>query len=69
MKSQFIVALLIVPSILAGCTESEIGATDGALGCTYSDADNYNSSALVDDGSCIYSEPTETVLGLSLIHI
>ena len=63
MKSQFIVALLIFPCILAGCTESEIEATDGALGCTYSDADNYNSSALVDDGSCIYSEPTETVLG------
>ncbi len=63
MKSQVIVALLIVPCILAGCTESEINATDDALGCTYSDAENYNSSALVDDGSCFYSEQTEIILG------
>ncbi len=58
-----IISLLVVPSLIAGCTDSEIESADEALGCTYSDAINYNSSSLVDDGSCIYPDPPDTVMG------
>ena len=42
--------MLIVP--LAGCTGDD--APVDVLGCTYSDANNYNESATRDDGSCDY---------------
>ena len=63
MKHWLIISILLVPSLIAGCTETEIEAADQALGCTYSDAINYNSSSVVDDGSCIFADPPETVLG------
>lgn len=45
--------------------EDEVVPNPTVFGCTYPDADNYNSSATVDDGSCIYSEdePPAYVLG------
>ena len=63
MRAYLVVSILLFPSIIAGCTESEMEAAEGALGCTYSDATNYNSSSVVDDGSCIYPEPPEPTLG------
>ncbi|MBI87871.1 MAG: hypothetical protein CMB67_02430, partial [Euryarchaeota archaeon] len=63
MKSNIIIAVLLLPCLLAGCTESDIQSTDDAIGCTYSDADNYNSTALVDDGSCVYSKLPDPIPG------
>ena len=63
MRTWLIVTILLVPSLISGCTDSEIEAADGTLGCTYSDAVNYNSSSIVDDGSCIYPDPPEPILG------
>ncbi len=63
MKANLIVLILILPALIAGCTESEIEVAEKAMGCTYSDATNYNSSSIVDDGSCIYVEPPEPILG------
>ena len=63
MRAWIIFSILLVPSMIAGCTESEIEAADEARGCTYSDAINYNSSSVLDDGSCIYPDRPETILG------
>ena len=63
MKANLIVLILILPALIAGCTDSEIEVAEKAMGCTYSDATNYNSSSIVDDGSCIYVEPPEPILG------
>ena len=62
MRAHLLVGLLLVSSLLAGCAESDV-VVEEALGCTYTDATNYNESAVVDDGSCIYPEPPEPVLG------
>jgi len=63
MRSFLITTILLLPILIAGCTESEMKSAEGALGCTYTDATNYNSSSVVDDGSCIYPEPPEPTLG------
>ena len=63
MRTQLIIALLIVPAMLTGCTGNEIETTEGPLGCTYPDAMNYNSSALIDDGTCTYPETIQPILG------
>ncbi len=63
MRPQLIIALLIVPALLSGCAQSDIEAPEGSIGCTYTDAMNYNSSALVDDGTCIYPEAPLPILG------
>ena len=62
MRVHLLVVFLLVSSLLAGCAESDV-VVEEALGCTYTDATNYNESAIVDDGSCVYPEPPEPVLG------
>ena len=54
----FTLMMLIVP--LAGCTGDD--APVDVLGCTYSDANNYNESATRDDGSCDYDLDDDGVL-------
>jgi len=63
MKNQALVAIMLISCLLAGCTEADVESTEKALGCTYSDATNYNSTAVIDDGSCVYPEPPLPVLG------
>ena len=62
MRAHILVGLLLVSSLLAGCAESDV-VVEETLGCTYTDATNYNESAVVDDGSCTYPESPEPVLG------
>ena len=49
---------LMIASALAGCLggddDDEEPVVEDVLGCTYSDAENYNADAEVDDGSCDY---------------
>ncbi len=63
MRYQVIIALLVIPALLSGCAESDIETPEGTLGCTYPDAMNYNSTAIVDDGTCVYPEAPQPVLG------
>ena len=63
MKNQALVAIMLISCILAGCTEADVESTEQALGCTYSDASNYNATAVIDDGSCAYPEPPLPVPG------
>ena len=49
IKFLFLVKIICV---FSGCDESD---TDPILGCTNESADNYNSEATEDDGSCIWS--------------
>ena len=34
---------------LAGCTDADVEGAEQALGCTYSDATNYNATAAIGD--------------------
>ena len=61
-RLNWLVVLLLLSSSLAGCT-SPPGDTETASGCTYSDALNFNESAVTDDGSCEYPEPPEETHG------
>ena len=65
MRINYILSLLVISSFFAGCTGTE--NTDDILseesGCTYSEAVNYNSSAILDDGSCLYETPAEQISG------
>ena len=63
MKKQFLVGIMMISCIMAGCTDADLEEAEQALGCTYSEAVNYNVSAAIDDGSCIYPEPTIPILG------
>ncbi|MDP6212966.1 MAG: hypothetical protein QGF32_05400 [Candidatus Thalassarchaeaceae archaeon] len=63
MKKQALVVVMLVSCFLAGCTDADVEDAEQALGCTYSDATNYNSTAAIDDGSCVYPEPPLPVPG------
>ena len=63
MRIQILVVLMLFSCLSAGCTDTEVEEIDGALGCTYQEALNYNDSAALDDGSCIYPDPQETIFG------
>ena len=54
MNKQALVIAMLISCFLAGCTDADLDDAEQSLGCTYSDAANYNSTAMVD---------------LSLIHI
>ena len=65
VQSGFAIVFLIFISILTGCldADSDSGFSDEIIGCTYLDAMNYNESASLDDGSCVYPEPDTPILG------
>ena len=63
MKVNAIMFLLLLSATMVGCTEAETKASEESLGCTYSDASNFNSSAIVDDGSCVYPDPPQETPG------
>ena len=63
MRSLLISLILIAPILMSGCTESDIDNSDQAMGCTYDDAMNFNSSSIIDDGSCVYPDPPVQILG------
>ena len=63
MNKQALVIAMLISCFLAGCTDADLDDAEQSLGCTYSDAANYNSTAVVDDGSCVYPEPPLPVLG------
>jgi len=63
MKKHALVAVMLMTCFVAGCTDVEIEGADQALGCTYSEATNYNATAAIDDGSCVYPEPPIPIPG------
>ena len=63
MKKQALVAILLISCFIAGCTDADLEDAEQALGCTYSEAVNYNVTAAIDDGSCVYPEPPGPILG------
>ena len=63
MRSLLISIILIAPILMSGCTESDIDNSDQSMGCTYEEAVNYNSSSIIDDGSCVYADPPIKILG------
>lgn len=63
MKTQALVVVMLISCFLAGCTDTDVEDAEQALGCTYSDASNYNATAAIDDGSCVYPEPPLPVPG------
>jgi len=49
----------MLSAAFAGCIGADETVENTAteiLGCTYEDADNYDSNATDDDGSCTYSD-------------
>jgi len=63
MKKEALVIAMLISCFLAGCTDADVEGAEQALGCTYSDAINYNATAAIDDGSCVYPEPPLSVPG------
>ncbi len=63
MRSLLISIILVAPILMSGCTESEIDTSEQSMGCTYAEAVNFNSSSIIDDGSCVYPDPTIQILG------
>ncbi|MEC7406706.1 MAG: hypothetical protein VX461_03085 [Candidatus Thermoplasmatota archaeon] len=63
MRSLLIGIILITPILMSGCTQSDIETTEQAMGCTYAEAVNFNSSSIIDDGSCIYPDEPALILG------
>jgi|GEM_PF-5932909 len=48
--------MIMIASAFAGCVSNDTNDLSKIEGCTYEDADNYNSNATVDDGSCTWSD-------------
>ncbi len=63
MRSLLISIILVAPILMSGCTESEIDTSEQSMGCTYAEAVNFNSSSIIDDGSCVYPDPPIQILG------
>ncbi len=63
MRPLLITIILIAPILMSGCTQSDIETTEQAMGCTYAEAVNFNSSSIIDDGSCIYPDEPALILG------
>ena len=63
MRSLLIGIILIAPILMSGCTQSDIETTEQSMGCTYAEAVNFNSSSVIDDGSCIYPDVPALILG------
>jgi len=59
-KKALLIAILMFSAPLAGCTE-EAGPAY-VLGCTSSDAMNYNENATMDDSSCVFDSDGDGVL-------
>ena len=56
-RVALLLMMIMSASAFAGCIgESSTDAVDAVLGCTYEDADNYNSNATDDDGSCTWGD-------------
>ena len=56
-RVALLLMVIMTASAFAGCIgESSTDAVDAVLGCTYEDADNYESTATDDDGSCTWSD-------------
>lgn len=67
--NRILVILLCISMVLSGCTAVNDEITDEVfeiLGCTDSNALNYNQNATIDDESCLYEEPQEI---LEIPHI
>ena len=63
MRPLLICIILIAPILMSGCTQSDIDTSEQSMGCTYADAVNFNSSSIIDDGSCIYPDAPAQILG------
>ena len=65
VQSGLAIIFLLFISTLTGCLDanSDNDFSDEIIGCTYLDAMNYNESATLDDGSCVYPEPDVPILG------
>ena len=69
MKNQNLVILLCLSMVLSGCTAVNDEVKDEVfdnLGCTDSNALNFDENATIDDESCVYDEPVEL---LEIAHI
>ena len=62
MKTQALVVVMLISCFLAGCTDADVEDAEQALGCTYSDAYNYEMNATEDDGSCIYDTDGDGII-------
>ena len=69
MENQNLVVLLCLSMVLSGCTAVNDEVKDEVfdnLGCTDSNALNFDENATIDDESCVYDEPVEL---LEIAHI
>ena len=63
MRPLLITIILIAPILMSGCTQSDVDTSEQSMGCTYPEAVNFNSSSIIDDGSCIYPDAPAKILG------
>ena len=56
-QSLFVALMLCLTPVLAGCLDSLTGDEELRVGCTYSEAENWDPLAQIDDGSCVLREP------------
>tara|TARA_B110001454_G_C12702352_1_gene427130 strand:+ start:110 stop:1891 length:1782 start_codon:yes stop_codon:yes gene_type:complete len=55
---------ILLSTTLSGCTTPDT-IDEEPIGCTYLDALNFNDSAVLDDGSCQFSQPPQVTAGCS----
>ena len=60
-QSLFVALMLCLTPVLAGCLDSLTGDEELRVGCTYSEAENWDPLAQIDDGSCVLREPAPEV--------
>jgi len=51
-QSLFVALMLCLTPVLAGCLDSLTGDEELRTGCTYTEAENWDPQAQIDDGSC-----------------
>ncbi|MDP6533922.1 MAG: cupredoxin domain-containing protein [Candidatus Poseidoniia archaeon] len=56
-QSLFLAVMLCLTPMLTGCLDSLTGDEELRAGCTYTEAENWDPLAQIDDGSCVLSEP------------